>query len=179
VSFASTSELSTYVGSTVDESRAQQALDYATKKIRSHCGWSISQESLSDVSVDGSGTRDVWLDTLYLTAVSSVVDNDRSATLTFDVDYTWTKDGRLHRPSGWKKIPRLLSVTYTHGYVTVPDDVKGVCLSLAARRFDNPQSYRTERIDDYSYTVAATQTGAHSLLDAEIADLGPYRILPR
>lgn len=181
-SLASTSDLGTYLGTDIsvsDTARAQQALDYASAKIRSYCGWTITQESLSDVSVDGSGTRDVWLDTLHLTAVSSVVDNERSVTLTYDVDYTWVQDGRLHRPLGWKRIPRLLSVSYTHGYAEAPDDVKGVCLALAARRFENPQSYERERLDDYSYTVASRSAGAHALLEAEKSDLGPYRILPR
>jgi hypothetical protein len=41
-------------------------------------------------------------------------------------------------------------VTYTHGYATIPDDIRGVTLDLAARKMANPSGNRQEGIGSYS-----------------------------
>ena len=63
----------------------------------------------------------------------------------------------------WRFPPDLVEIDYTHGYTTVPDDVKGDVLESAAAAYISPDiSTRNERIDDYSYR-AEPNTGGASL----------------
>jgi len=174
---ASTPALGAFLGSDIaaaDQVRAALVLNQASKAIRNYCGWTITQETLTGAAVDGNGRQRLWLPTLLLTAVAEVVLDGR--TLVYDVDYQWTSDGMLYRPTGWPHTPRILSVTYTQGYEAVPDDVAGVCLSIAARRFENPVAYRRESLDDWSVTHA--DKADRDMTEIELATLGPYRIMP-
>lgn len=174
---ASVPELGAYLGSSIDadsQVRAAMALNQSSAAIRAYCGWSITQETVTGGAVDGNGRQRVWLPTLRLTEVAEVVLDGR--TLTYDVDYTWTSDGMLYRPSGWPMVPRALSVTYTHGYQFPPADVVGVCLSIAARRFENPIAYRRESHDDWSVTHA--DKADRDMTEIELSTLGPHRIMP-
>lgn len=149
-------------------------LNQASAAIRQYCGWNITQETLTGAAVDGNGRQRLWLPTLRLTDVAEVVLD--GVTLTYDVHYTWTSDGMLYRQAGWPHSPRILSVTYTHGYETPPDDVVGVCLSIAARRFENPIAYRRESHDDWSVTHA--DKADRDMTEIELSTLGPHRIMP-
>ena len=61
---------------------------------------------------------------------------------------------------------------------TVPDDIATVVVQVAARVFNNPDGYTSERIDDYSYQVAANQVGLY-LTPGEARIVGRYRAQPR
>ncbi|HEX5997505.1 MAG TPA: hypothetical protein VFY84_20395, partial [Jiangellales bacterium] len=66
----------------------------------------------------------------------------------------WTLiGGVLYHASGFGALgsfpPDVLAVDYTHGYTTVPDDVKKAVLKLAADEYDNPTRVQSESIDDY------------------------------
>lgn len=59
----------------------------------------------------------------------------------------------------WGFPPDLVEIDYTHGYTTVPDDVKGAVLESAGAAYMNPDiSTKSESIDDYS-TSSAPNTG--------------------
>jgi len=73
------------------------------------------------------------------------------------------------RPLGvWA--PRV-QVTYSHGYVTVPDDVVSVVLDAAAVLYDNPTALRSFTIDDYTETKASEVLGA-AMVDSIRVKLG-------
>ena len=100
----------------------------------------------------------------------------------------WVLAGdRLLRTGGWRRLPGtttypdpgLVEVTYTHGYEQVPDDVRAVCLDLAALTLTNPRGLReSERqIDDWRQRdVYATETlGSGTLSSAHKEMLASYR----
>jgi hypothetical protein len=96
----------------------------------------------------------------------------------------WVLSGdRLLRTGGWRQLPGtttypdpgLVQVTYTHGWGEVPDEVRAVCLDLAASTLTNPAMLRQETIDDYSRTFASETLGAGSLSAGHKEVLSDYR----
>jgi hypothetical protein len=111
-----------------------------------------------------------------VTAVTSIV--EEGTTLTVVTDFDWTSYGKLIRVyRRWTSKPRAVVVTFTHGYATAPDDVKGVCLSLAGRLYENPGSLRSYTVGGVSETYASGPgiSGPGLTID-EKNDLGPYRL---
>jgi len=174
--FATPAELAVWSGTEAAAGQAEQALAIASAQIRTACGWSVSQESGAVATLDGSGKPALWLPTLRLTEVASVVED--GVALTAVTDFDWSSSGRLVRAGRWwTSKPRSVVVTYTHGYATVPDDVKGVCMSLASRAMQNPVGVRTQAIDDYTVTYAGSAAGlGPSLGEAERSVLTAYRL---
>lgn len=50
--------------------------------------------------------------------------------------------------------PLQVTVIYSHGYQVIPDDLRAVCVSIAARAVSNPQGLRSETIGNYSVGYA-------------------------
>ncbi|MFJ3858157.1 hypothetical protein ACIPRL_18170 [Streptomyces sp. NPDC090085] len=65
-------------------------------------------------------------------------------------------------------------VTYSHGYATVPADVRAIVLTLAGRVLTNPSDLRQESVGSVSVTYAAETIGA-SLAPIERDQLARYR----
>ncbi|MFF2522237.1 hypothetical protein [Streptomyces liangshanensis] len=66
-------------------------------------------------------------------------------------------------------------VTYSHGYVEVPEDIFDVVLDLATMNLTNPENLRTVSIDDYSRTFASETIGGARLTAEHKDDLRSYR----
>ena len=173
--FASATELKTWLElSTVNEDKANLALSVASSEIRSHCGWSISEETATLV-LDGPGSRNLWLPTLKLTAVTSVKVNGDP--LALDSQYDWTGYGKLIHRGCWPSKPRSVEVVFTHGYAEVPAVVKGVCLASAGRAYDNARAVRSKTDTAGPFTESTTYavtTGG--LTSDETKKLGPFMI---
>lgn len=152
--FATPAELATYLqtatqaeadagsGDVLDTSVALQALAAASDAIRAACGWGITQETVT-ASVSMASRGSVFLPTLHLTAVSMSVN---STPLADGVDFTWETNGLLRSTHGpfWFA---TAAVTYTHGYATVPDSIKNLCLERAARQYVNPEGLVSSTVD--------------------------------
>ena len=144
--FASPAELATYLqsatqveadagsGDVLETGVATQALAAASGAIRAACGWSVSQETVSGTVSWASGSC-VFLPTLYLTAVSMSVG---ATALVAGTDFTWSTNGLLRRAAFGRFSLDTVAITYTHGYATIPDAVKAVCLERAAQQVVNP-----------------------------------------
>lgn len=92
---------------------------------------------VSEVLVDGSAVSNWWVvkDTLWR--------GSNPATTQVDA----------HRAQGtWVGPDVEITVTYTHGYDTVPADIQAVVLAMAARSWTNPAGARQQTIDGYSVT---------------------------
>ncbi|MEU3665750.1 hypothetical protein [Streptomyces virginiae] len=100
----------------------------------------------------------------------------------------WVLSGdRLLRTGGWRRLPGtttypdpgLVEVTYTHGYAEIPDEVRAVCIDLAAMTLTNPGGLRERErvIDDWRQRdVYAMETlGSGTLSAAHMAMLSAYR----
>ena len=175
--FATPAELASHLQQDVDTASATLALNIASGKIRDHCGWSITQESNVSFTLDGSDDAGaLWLPSLLVTAVASVVEDGR--TLAVGTEFDWTSYGKLIRVGRcWTRKPRSVITTITHGYATSPDTVKGVCLDLAGRRLDNPTTLRSYTVGSVSETYAGSSTDlGPGLTDSEKEDLGGYTL---
>lgn len=86
------------------------------------------------------------------------------------VDYRW--DDETERLFVGACAP--VTVTFTHGYASVPGDVVTVALTAAQRVLTNPNDLRQETVGAVSVTYAAETIGA-SLSQADKDLLGRYR----
>lgn len=172
---ADPTELAGYLQRDLDTYSATQALNIASRAIRDFCGWEISEETVTAKVLDTYGERSIWLPTLLLTAVSSVV--EKGVTLTVATDFDWTAYGRLIRSGRWPNEARSVTVTYTHGYTTVPDSVKGVCLAVAGRRYQNPSALRSQTVGAVSESYVIPASGQLGFFyDTEMEDLASYKL---
>lgn len=174
--FATPAELASWLQvPEVDTATATLQLAAASQAIRDYCGWSITEETVTGAVLDAAGSRSIWLPTLLLTAVGPVV--ELGVTLTALDDYDWTRYGRLLRSKRWPNQARSVVVTYTHGYSVAPDSVKGVCLAMAGRIYNNPLGAKSQTAGPFSQSFAVPLSGAvGSPLLEELAQLGPYKL---
>jgi hypothetical protein len=173
MAFATVAELGNYLQTTIAADKtdsAQLALDLATALIKSDLGQEVEQGTSTETFA-GNDSNVLVLKEIPVTAVTSVVyDGD---TLTVDDDYTWTRAGIITKADGYYWREEAV-VTYTHGYASgdVPTTMKAVCLSVAARYFDNPRGYDSKTGDNFTVSYFRSQ-GA--LSDAERRMLNPFR----
>ena len=87
-------------------------------------------------------------------------------------------DGKLIRNGRWPRTARSVAVTYTHGYSVVPDVVKGICLTIAARAYDNPRGDKSHAEGMGIFTESATfaDSSAGSLSELERSALGKFQL---
>lgn len=113
---------------------AERALAEATAAIKNYCRQEIEQVEDDEITLDSPGGTRLYLPELPVTAVASVVEDDEA--LTVDDDYKLGQHGILHRVSAsWKSGIQIITVTYTHGYATIPDDIVAVCVRAASRAY--------------------------------------------
>lgn len=107
------------------------ALAVASSLIRDAAGCSISEET-STVTVTGSRSKLLSLPG-PVTAVSSVAIGTSAVT-----DYMTLPNG-LYRACGWADLCDIaqVTVTYTHGLATVPDDIVDLTCNLAKAWLDH------------------------------------------
>ena len=161
--------------------RATLLVNSASAAVRAHCGWNITSETVTGEVLDGSAQYDLWLQTLWLTAVASVAED--GVTLTHEDHYTWRRSGRLVRVGQkWSGEPKIVTTTYTHGYPTGHPRLelaRAVCLQAAGRVVGNPGGLRSETIGAVSWTAAGSGSDVVAfLVDDEKASLGPLTIPP-
>jgi len=175
--FATAAELAATVQAPVDAAAAELALASASAVIRK---W--TRQTITRVADDVARLRVIDCDELVLPQrpVVSVSEVKVNALVLND----WVLSGdRLLRMGGWRYLPGtssypdpgIVQVTYTHGWDEVPDDVRAVCLDLAASTVSNPGMLRQESIDDYSRTLAAESLGLGALSGTHKEMLGDYR----
>lgn len=156
MSFAAPADLAAYLriatpaAASADETSMQLALNIASSVVVARTGQRFTAEAADTITLDTHGGEDVFLPQRPVTAVTSVVTRDRGSTVTtartLNVDYEVRGD-RL-RWVGLGYWPYEVTVTYDHGFATIPDDVKGATLAVAAEIFDNPEGLSRSAIDD-------------------------------
>lgn len=190
MAFATEAELEAYTGTSIDTTRAELLLDLATGAIRAYTNQTISRVTSDVVVLPGSWSNRLELPERPVVSVATVKIED--TTLVADADYVWDgrwtllrgtseagvlviNDGPLISSHGdWGGAGAQVTVTYTHGFATIPDDVKGVCLALAARSLASPDGVNSESVGSYSVSYSRSG-GAVSLLDEERRLLDRYR----
>ncbi|MEU9436597.1 hypothetical protein [Streptomyces sp. NPDC048252] len=175
--FATAAELTASMQTPVDAAAADLALASASAVIRR---W--TRQTITRVVDDVATLRIIDCGELVLPQrpVVSVSHVNVNALVLND----WVLSGdRLLRAGGWRQLPGtttypdpgLVQVTYTHGWDEIPDEVRAVCLDLAASTLSNPSMLRQESIDDYARTFAAESLGLGGLSENHKALLGDFR----
>lgn len=161
VMYATAEELASYLQQDVDTSSATLALQTASQLFSTRANTMFASTTVT-YQAEARGSRKLWLPYRPITAVTAVrIINDAGTTVI--TDYRRIKN-MLYRlagfgtPCAWP--PDLLEVDLTHGYATVPDDVKGAVLETAGTAFSNPEnSVKSESIDDYAISYATNSSG--------------------
>jgi len=168
----------------LDTAIALQALDSATAAIVTACGWSVLTETATVVE---RACQTILLPTLKLTAVTSIT--DQVSNLISPTLYQWEEWGELTLWGTWWSRRQVvnsgaatsfppwnrLTITFTHGYDTVPAAVKAVCLELAASTYNNPTNLAsTSRLGAVDVFRRSASDGGVDL-DGD-ARLDPYRL---
>lgn len=167
-----------------DAGRVNALLAQASKRVRKHCGWHIYPSLTNDVLVvNGTGTSLIELPTLYVEDVASVVED--GVTLVEGTDYDWDDTGSLFRigraaygyghmcNDEWTRKKRAVTVTLTHGYDEVPEDVAGIVCEMVAAALESSLGATQENANGIQ---AFYLTNGISLSAAQRQALGAYTI---
>lgn len=185
MSFPDESQLEEYLGVTFDVSetaRAASLLSMSVALVRGYTGQTLSLVTDDTVTLPGPASRTLFLPEIPVIGVTSVT--YAGVELVAEIDYqVWTTAGLLtrdyHYGYGYGWSPGYVEVTYTHGYATIPDDLRAVVLTSAARGWENPTMMPRESVGTYSpsYAQSGFNLGAGVYLtDSERAVLDRYRI---
>lgn len=142
----------------------------AQAAVRSWCRWHIAPAAERTITLDLDGSGVAILPSLHVGGVSSVLVHGQA------VAPSWSENGVLDVPRVAGR--RALKVTFTGGYSTIPDDVRGVVLSVAARSAQAPDGLTREQVGPFSEqrTVIGGQAGGVLLTDGDKEILAPYRL---
>jgi hypothetical protein len=126
----------TISGDAVKEAAAAQGLEWASASIRNYCNQVIDEVIDDVITLDSTGGTRLFLPELPVNEVSLVVEDGE--TLVVDDDYKLGQWGILHRqPDGtkWASGIQIVTITYSHGYYDIPDDIIAVCTRAASRAY--------------------------------------------
>lgn len=115
-----------------DVSSCERAIEAVTEAIKNYCNQEIELVEDDEITLDCDGGEMLFLPQLPVLSVASVVEDDE--TLTVTDDYKLGQYGILHRVGqDWLSGVQIITVTYTHGYTTIPTDIIDVATRSAAR----------------------------------------------
>lgn len=120
---------------------AQRAIREATVAIRNYCGQVIEEVASETIILDVEGyTTRIYLPELPVQSVATVYEQEigeAAELLVADTDYKLGQHGILYRLGGhyWLAGIQTVTITYTHGYATIPEDVQAVATRAAARAY--------------------------------------------
>lgn len=122
----------TITGDADNVASCERAIAAATEAIKNYCQQNIEQVEGDELTLDCDGGDMLFLPELPVTDVASVVEDDE--TLTVTDDYILGQYGILYRVGqDWVSGTQIITVTYTHGYSTIPTDIEDVATRSAAR----------------------------------------------
>jgi len=173
----------------------QRAITEATAAIRNYCGQYLELVEDDEYTFDVRPARwNLMLPELPVTEVSQVVEDGE--TLEAD-DWELGLYGQLWRVGRrWTAGVQVVTVTYSHGYASIPDDVVAVCMRAAVRAYQaglkslesaGVPVIASKSLGDYAVSFASEGTnegllgasGTRMLLLSEKDVLDKYRqVLP-
>lgn len=175
--FASTADLGAVLGEELVGARLTQAvlaLELATTQIQV---WTRQRiERVVDDTITLAGTSSWELELPERPVISATVTGVDGVEI--DEGSYRLFEGILVRPGGWAGsaiysanwptntgYPSTVEVTYTHGYDPIPDDIRAVCIQLAARGLQAPTGgVRQESIGNYSVSYGDVNDANDPLL---------------
>lgn len=178
---------------------ALRAIEGATAAIQNYCHQQIVAVANDVVTLRTRGQGLLILPEQPVTAVASIVEN--GVALVNDVDFNWGTDGIVERwNSAWRwgsTSPGTVVVTYSHGYATIPQIIREVCIRSASRAYQaglrassmaGVPGVASEQLPDWQLSFqpdtaagGASSLGASAapfLLPSEQAMLAQFRMKP-
>lgn len=173
---------------------ANRALVEATAAIRNYTRQHLELVEDETITLDGKGGVRLFLPQLPVVDVSQVVEDGETLTPGSDEDYVLGGNGIIHRMGGsrWPTTPQSITVTYSHGYETLPDDIVAVATRAAARAYqsglraaeDEGIDVESKSLGDFSVAYGSPgggegtmgASGARMLLMSEKDILNEYRV---
>jgi len=156
--FATAEDLATHIGkdlSAKETATASQALDHASEVIRGYTQQTLDLVTNDPLTLYSLGEPKLFIPQLPIVSVASVVEN--GTTLPTADYYVEKENGLLYKKYGfWYPFtwgdPGTVVITYTHGFATIPQDIKNVCEVLAGGMMTNPVGVSQESLGTYSAT---------------------------
>lgn len=154
-------------------------LNAASQAVQAYCGWDIAPRSARTFTLDGRGSKHLWLPTLMLVDVVSVT-NDGEAV---DVEnYDWSTTGWIGLREGcWSTRASGIVVECVSGYETTPESLKGVIMAAASRGASSPTGAYLQRAGGVQMQWQAGSASAlgGQFLEDERAILDLYKLPAR
>ncbi len=138
-----------------ETNRVTRLLELASAAVRVYTGQTLSAVADDVVPVRPDGGYRFRLSQRPVTAVASV---SRGATPLAATAYRWSRDGLVESVYGSWGVDEL-TVSYSHGFSPVPDDVILAVCQIVARNLVNPEGVRSEVIGSTSVVYAVPASG--------------------
>jgi hypothetical protein len=182
--FATVDDIATFLQ--VDISSAQQiaaaerALTEVTAAIRNYVDQYIELVEDDEITLDSIGGTRIFLPQLPVISIASVVED--GVELTVNDDYKLGQHGILHRIGRkWARGIQLLTITYTHGYEALPDDIVAVATRAASRAYQSGLTAAEEEgamgVQGKSLGDFSVQYGAESVVEGRLGASGARLLL--
>lgn len=157
----------------VSDERIQSAIDAATSRFRSFCGWHVAGQLPCRATLDG-GERRVWLPAAHVASLASV------SVLGEDVtdECQWSRMGELRLPRSPDVLGAVV-VEYVAGYPSVPEDLAALVAHRVVHDVALPFGIQQETAGSVSISYAqgaVNGQGVAHLTASDRSALSAYRL---
>lgn len=172
---ADLTDLAAYLGRTLtatEETQATLLLQASARSIRRFTRQTITRVDSDAVVLQGNWGSVLVLPERPVVSISSVAINGTS--LTVNEGYTWDGGDKLYRgrrtintgtdPTEpwpyrhelyWGGPSAQVAVTYSHGWVDVPEDIRAISCAMVARAMSTPAGVKSETTGPFSVSYTA------------------------
>lgn len=157
----------------VSDDRIQYAIDAATARFRSYCGWHVCDALDCACTLDG-GERRVWLPSMHVTAIESVEVCGQDVTDSCE----WSRTGELRLPWSPDRLGAV-SVRFTSGYPEAPADLAALVAHRVIHDVALPFGVQQETAGSVSVSYAQGAVSGQGLAHLTASDrsaLSAYRL---
>lgn len=157
----------------VSDERIQSAIDAATARFRSYCGWHVAEPCACRAVLDG-GERRVWLPSAHVSALTSVTVCGEDVTDACQ----WSRMGELRLPCS-PDVLQAVVVEYVGGYPSVPVDLAALVADRVVHEVALPFGVQQETAGSASVSYAqgaVNGQGSVHLTQSDRAALSAYRL---
>lgn len=148
-------DLAVWLGVGADDQQLNLALRAASSRFRGAVRHPVHQVMGEVIVLDGTGTGSLLLPAAPVTALSQLLLDGEE--LTEGEDYTWSSDGYVRREGCqvWPARLRCVQITYTHGYATIPDDIREAVIDQARSIYAVLPGVQQKTVGSQSVTFGA------------------------
>lgn len=157
------------------DQRVMTAINIASATIRDACGWHIAPNVACRCTVDGDGTRGIWLPTTCMTSLDSL-----EVAGVADADPQWSRIGRVIASHPLPMRLQAATVDYHAGLAGAPDSLMGIIAGVVVRSIALAYGVSSESVSGVSVSYSGGHFGGSptaTLTDVELAQLSAYKVV--